>query len=279
MTYTYIKDGSNQWNVFFNGSSYTFDETHKNYSKLVDCVKNKLPFENFMKLHNSSDSINAWGNGVFSVVNGFIEYKGTQIVSSLSQRILSMIEEGFDHQPMLRFVQNLYDNPSQRCLAELYKFLEHKKLPITEDGCFIGWKGVSVANSDFTDKMKRSVLKGQLVDKYTGTSFRNEPGDVNEMSRNQVCDDPEVGCSGGLHIGSFEYAKGWSSVVVVCKVNPRDVVSVARDSDFQKVRCCKYQVLSVDKGSELGYNNFEKSVLEDGYEDNFYYFNNETGEV
>lgn len=258
--YSHIKDGNNQWSVFFNGSSYVFDQTHKNYDKLVECVRKKLPYEEFLKLHNSSESINSWGNGVFSVVNGFIEYKGRQIVSSLSQRILSMIEDGFDYQPMLRFVENLYDNPSQRCLAELYKFLEHKKLPITDDGCFIGWKGVSVADSEFTDRMGRRVVKGQLVDKYTGKSFRNEPGDLNEMSRNQVCDDPEIGCSGGLHIGSFEYAKDWSSTVVVCKVNPRDVVSVARDCGFQKLRCCKYEVLSLDKGSESGYDNFEKSV-------------------
>ena len=261
--YSHIKDGNNQWSVFFNGSSYVFDQTHKNYEKLVECVRSKLPHEEFLKLHNSSESINAWGNGVFATVNGFIEYKGIQIVNSLSQRILAMIEEGFDYQPMLRFVENLYDNPSQRCLAELYKFLEHKKLPITDDGCFIGWKGVAVATDSFKDKMGRNVTSGNLVDKYTRNSFRNEPRDVNEMPRNQVCDNPEIGCSGGLHIGSFEYAQNWSPVVVVCKVNPRDVVSVARDCDFQKVRCCKYEVLSLDKSSESGYNNFEKSVWQD----------------
>ena len=256
--YSHIKDGNNQWSVFFNGSSYTFDSTHKNYEKLVSCVREKLPYEEFLKLHNSSESINAWGNGIFKVANGYIEYKGTQIVSSLSTRILSMIEEGFDYQPMLRFVENLYNNPSQRCLVELYKFLEHKKLPITDDGCFIGWKGVCKSNDSFIDKMNRVVATGDLVDKQTGTSFRNAPGDINEMPRNQVCDDPEVGCGPGLHIGSFEYAQSWSPIVVVCKVNPMDVVSVARDCGFQKLRCCKYEVLSVDEYNTN--DNFEKSV-------------------
>jgi hypothetical protein len=256
--YSHIKDGNNQWSVFFKGTSYTFDATHKNYDKLVNCVREKLPYEEFLRFHNSSESINSWGNGVFQAVNGFIEYKGSQIVASLSDRILAMIEDGFDYQPMLRFVQNLYSNSSQRCLVELYKFLEHKKLPITDDGCFIGWKGVSVCDSPLTDKMNRNVAKGQLIDKYTGKSFRNEPGDINEMPRNQVCDDPAIGCGPGLHIGSFEYAKDWSPTVVICKVNPKDVVSVARDCGFQKLRCCKYEVLSVDQYDSN--DNFEKSV-------------------
>ena len=35
--------------------------------------------------------------------------------------------------------------------------------------------------------------------------------------------------------------------VVVCKVNPRDVVSVPTDSNFGKLRVCRYEVVSVLK--------------------------------
>mgnify|MGYP001275889994 CR=1 FL=1 len=33
--------------------------------------------------------------------------------------------------------------------------------------------------------------------------------------------------------------------IVICKVNPRDVVSVPSDSKFQKLRCCEYEVVSL----------------------------------
>ena len=33
--------------------------------------------------------------------------------------------------------------------------------------------------------------------------------------------------------------------IVICKVNPRDVVSVPSDSKFQKLRCCQYEVVAI----------------------------------
>ena len=37
---------------------------------------------------------------------------------------------------------------------------------------------------------------------------------------------------------------GGGNKLMICKVNPRDVVSVPNDCRCQKLRCCKYEVVS-----------------------------------
>jgi hypothetical protein len=49
----------------------------------------------------------------------------------------------------------------------------------------------------------------------------------------------------GVHAGSFDYAKNWSNgKMVAIKINPKDVVSVPKDYNCQKLRCCAYTVIS-----------------------------------
>ena len=56
-----------------------------------------------------------------------------------------------------------------------------------------GYKGVrKYVGEDIVDKMGRTITEGDLVDIYTGNSFRNNIGDSNGMKRRQVCDDHTV---------------------------------------------------------------------------------------
>lgn len=73
----------------------------------------------------------------------------------------------------------------------------------------------------------------------------NPVGAVVEMARTQVDGDREVGCSQDLHVGTYEYAISFGSKLLICTVNPRDVVSVPSCSAFQKLRTCRYQVSEV----------------------------------
>jgi hypothetical protein len=69
------------------------------------------------------------------------------------------------------------------------------------------------------------------------------------MPRNFVCDDAGIGCSDGFHAGSLDYAEGFGrgGNLMVVEINPADVVSVPNDSDCQKLRTCKYKVVSLFK--------------------------------
>lgn len=53
-----------------------------------------------------------------------------------------------------------------------------------------------------------------------------------------------------VHVGSKSYASSFSNggKVVICKINPADVVCVPYDSSQQKMRVCKYVVVGEDGG-------------------------------
>ena len=64
------------------------------------------------------------------------------------------------------------------------------------------------------------------------------------MPRQAVDDNPNNTCSHGLHVCSYEYLKNFTGErLVVCKVNPRDVVSIPTDYNHTKMRVCRYEVI------------------------------------
>lgn len=249
---SHIKDNKNFWTVVLDGKPHQFDHTHAEYDALVECVK-VGDADAFLEVFSVGTVIENWSEGNFSFRDGYLYYgQDEQIATQPTERIIDMLKQGWDHKPMLRYLDNLYENVSQRAVQESYEWSMHKGLPITEDGYMIGYKGVAVySGEDRQDKLGRTLTDGDLVDKYTGRSFRNNVGDENYMPRRQVCDDHTKGCEAGLHIGTFEYAEGWAGsggAVVLVKFNPADIVSVPSDCSCQKIRVSKYEVLEVARG-------------------------------
>ena len=146
------------------------------------------------------------------------------------------------------------NNPSMQSQTELYDFLEHENLPITEDGYFLADKAVS---KDFKDKWRGS--------------FDNRVGQVCEMRRAKVDDNRGRGCSAGLHAGALNYVASYGSVdagdhIVIVKINPEDVVSVPSDCNCEKLRTCKYEVVGEYQG-ELLKPLYKSEFEEDSYVD------------
>ena len=160
-----------------------------------------------------------------------------------------MIEEGLDVDPMLRFLENLMENPSKRSVDQLYGFLEVNDLPITEDGCFLAYKMVD-RNKD-----------GTLTDHRTHTFDYSVGAEPARMRRNQVDEDPNNTCSSGLHVCAQgylgEYYGGGTTILV--KVNPRDVVAVPTDYNNAKMRVCEHVTVCEVKPDTRG-NIFTSSV-------------------
>ena len=149
--------------------------------------------------------------------------------STLATRVLSFLEAGLDCVHLFKFILKLNLNPSKRAVDELYTFLEHRALPITDNGNFLAYKAV---REDYSDK-------------YSG-KFINTIDAVLEMPRNKVDDDKNVGCSYGFHAGTVEYAKdfmGREGHLMIVEINPADVVSIPTDCQFQKLRTSKYKVV------------------------------------
>ena len=217
--------------IFVEGKQHTIHATDSNFASAVtafeasdwDGLYNILnPAQMFQNLYAKYEQI--------EVKHGNVYVNDEPISSLIAGRILDFLAKGVDCLPVFKFITKLNLNPSARAVNELYTFLEHKFLPLTDNGNFLAYKAL---RSDYTDV-------------HTG-KFNNSVDNVLEMPRNKVDDNKEVGCSYGFHAGTLEYARGFrpcNGKLVVVEINPADVVSIPTDCECQKLRTCKYKVHS-----------------------------------
>lgn len=166
-------------------------------------------------------------------------------------------------QTILNFLEKLYNNPSQDSIQSLWDFVTNHKLRLTPDGDFLAFKGL---REDYT-----SVHSGEGIvnNKYYSNNYLNNSiGNVIEMPRSSVENNRNIGCSTGLHAGSFEYASNFSrGKLVIVSINPRDVVSVPVDSKYAKLRISRYTVVGEVKNDndEINTSNgiYDKYTLTD----------------
>ncbi len=208
---------------------------HTNYKLILEALPTATEDE-LLELVDIEKAVATFSDGQVSIVNGKVMFEGEEVHGSISKRIIEFMSKGLPFEPLVKFLENLMENPSMQSQQELYDFLEHENLPITEDGCFLAYKAV---NSDFKDKWK-------------GT-FDNKVGQVCEMRRAKVDDNRKVGCSQGLHAGALNYVANYGNVdagdnIVIVKINPEDVVSVPSDCNCEKLRTCKYEVVGLYQG-------------------------------
>lgn len=214
--------------VMMSGTTHTINNDHANYADIREALKTK-DFDTVEKLINVAQSVINYVSGRVRIVNEQVFYGDFEVKGSIVHRIISMMREGFDAAPMIKFLENLMSNPSKRAVDELYGFLEATALPITEDGCFLAYKKVRDDYRDF----------------YTG-KMDNSIGTVLEMPRNQVDEDKDTTCSYGLHFCSLSYLPhyhGGQGRVLIVKINPADVVAIPSDYNNAKGRAARYEVI------------------------------------
>lgn len=237
--------------VVLKNKSYQVLKDHFNYKAIVESL-HTADEDTMLNLIDVQSAVASFSDGSVEVKNGVVLYDGEEVHSTITKRLLEFMKNGLPFQPLVNFLKNLMLNPSMQSQRELYDFLEHENLPITEDGYFLAYKAVAVHHGEsFMDKHCRTVNDGDLVDKYTRKSFRNNIGDFPTMSRSKVDDNRRVGCSGGLHVGSIKYVEGYASSddkIVIVKVDPQNVVSVPLDENCQKVRVTQYEVVAEYQG-------------------------------
>jgi hypothetical protein len=224
--------------VVLNNKSYQVLPDHINYKMILEALPTATSDE-LLEIVDVEKAVAAFSDGLVEIKNGQVTYEGEVVHGSISKRILEFMSKGLPFQPLVIFLNNLMENPSMQSQKELYDFLEHEHLPITEDGHFLAYKAV----------------RNDFMDKYRGV-FDNHVGNVCEMTRSKVDDDRGRGCSNGLHAGALNYVAGYGSLesgdkIVIVKINPRDVVSVPSDCNFEKLRTCRYEVVGEYQGELL----------------------------
>lgn len=244
--------GSDSVTVFIKGVPYTINKQAHTYNLVIKAIsaKDEVALEQAVnvkqaivqKLDNSS-------KGLVRLEAGRMFYKDREITGLITSRIFEMLDLALDVEPMIKFVENLMQNPSKRATDELFGFLDACNLPITEDGHFLAYKRV---RDDYRDV-------------HSGT-MDNSVGNVVEMERNLVDEDRNNTCSYGLHFCSYEYLRHFGgSRIVVVKINPKDVVAIPADYNNSKGRTCRYEV--VDELETEG--SMPAKPLDSGYTTNY----------
>ena len=247
IAYNYNPDPVSGWiKVIADGKDYFVNATSPMFAKAFEAFKSK-DWDAFILAVDPSVKIKSLfaKYETVEVKNGLLYVDGDAVDNIVSERLIQMLINEVDVLPVLKFVYRLRLNPSARAVNELYTFLEHKCLPLTESGTFLAYKAV----------------RPNYLDKHSGR-FDNSVGNVLEMPRNKVDDDKLVGCSYGFHAGTLEYASDFAcenDKIVLVEIDPADVVSIPVDCEFQKLRTCRYKVVE----------EFERPLTEPLYESRF----------
>jgi hypothetical protein len=248
MSYPFLIQGSNIVVVIGN-KSHTISKTHITYQKVLDAIK-AGDWDTVKDTIEPKKVVLNYGNGNVAIQGEKLFWKGKELHSTMAVRMITMLQEGFPIEPMVKFMDNLFTNPSKRAVDELYGFLEKNQLPITPDGHFLAYKKV----------------RGDYKDCHTGT-MDNSVGQVLEMVRNEVDDDKNRTCSAGLHFCGLSYLNHFGGErIMIVKINPRDVVSIPVDYNEAKGRTCRYEVVGELGAEETPEDAFTAPVQENAYQ-------------
>jgi hypothetical protein len=247
MKYNLVSDGDKQnITVFADGEMYVANQDHPNFKSIVAGVVVDDPsvVDLFDVAQTASKRFEALSERV-SVANGRVYFDGDEVDNSLTRQIVRFIDEGrTDFRPLVNFFEKVSLNPQEHSRVQLFDWLSKHDFTLTPDGDLVGYKGVR-KNSDGT---LVSIMAGPaIVDgEAVNGNVPNEVGSVIEIARSAVQHNPSVGCASGLHVGTYRYASDFAQgAVLEVHVNPRDVVSVPTDCDWQKVRCSRYKIVKV----------------------------------
>lgn len=232
---------------------HTINSSHPSWQEAINVITSGGDGATLEKLMSVKETIVRFSHGKITVSDNEVLYNGKPIHGFVVSRILEFAKNNLPYQPLVKFLERVRLNPSARSVEELYRFLEHRKMPITPNGTFLAYKSV---RADYTDH-------------HTGT-IRNKVGDSpTRLERNQVDDDANRGCSYGYHVGSLEFAQsfgGGERHLMIVEVDPADVVSVPYDCNCQKLRCTWYTV--IDEFKHVLDDNYSTQYHDDSdYED------------
>ena len=155
-----------------------------------------------------------------------------ELPADIYNKMQELVSKGASYEHLRNFWRRCLCNPRRESVQQLFAFVSRHLLTITDEGMFVAYKAV----------------RSNYYDKHSGT-FDNHPGLVVTMPRQEVTFDPNTHCAAGLHVSNYDYAHGFANFgagdrIVVCLVDPADVVSVPNDCSAQKIRVCKYIVQS-----------------------------------
>lgn len=187
------------------------------------------------KLQKLSERIVFDGSNIF--------FDGDVLRNTLTEHILRMLgEDNPKLTSLVAFLENVAQNQSANSIDAIYNWLNNRQFTITRDGQIIAYKGVKIGSNGESLSIRSGfgIVNGVT---YNG-HLPNPEGAVVEIPRSKVDADNAVGCSTGLHAGTWDYAHRFAQGrTLKVMIHPRDIVTVPEHAAFQKLRVCRYVVL------------------------------------
>lgn len=229
---SHIKTSNSITMVLKRGDPIVITKENPAFQQVSDALAAKM-FDEAIQIADISIRVAERTQGRFKIDKrrGLAVFKDEDLPTAIADKLMQLVNEKVNTKPLEAFWANLKQNPSEESRKDLFTFLQKNKIPITDDGCFIGYKRV---DSDFKDSYSKT--------------FDNTPGMTVKMDRSEVDPNRNNTCSRGLHVAAFHYAAvsyGDHGNLLEVKVNPRDVVTVPPDYNQQKMRVCEYQVVGL----------------------------------
>lgn len=242
--------------IFYSdGEAETIPETHVSFKAIIEkLLSGKATDEEIRELtgvlKTVAKKMSALSERV-SIDGKDVYFDGDPLRGEIADVIKKMFEEGrsLDFKPLVNFLEKAATNPSLKSIDDLYRWISKGDLVIDPDGDIVAYKAVRVDENGISTSIHQgpAFVNGEAFDGHVP----NKPGTVISMARSLVVDNPHIGCSVGLHAGTYQYARtfqSWNSSyttrLILVKINPRDVVSVPHDESNQKMRVARYTVLT-----------------------------------
>lgn len=228
----YLQSNNGLSVVLFN-KHYTVAPTVKNYKDIVDATRDSwFGDQDILNMIDETrrkveDSLKLSVSLTYK--GGMVYHNGQKLRGYAVNKLIALIETGGDVEPLANFLTKVQANPDQSVIDNLYEFLEIGNMAITPSGDFLAYK----------------AIRADWLDIHSG-SVRNTLGSYISMPRRAVDADRNRTCSNGYHVCSFAYLPHFANSnghVVMCQVNPADVVAIPSDYNNTKMRVSAYRVI------------------------------------
>lgn len=218
--------GSKVLSVVINGEPHSITSDHPQFNTIRNAILNGADESEILDLFDRALAMTRYMNREIENRGGTLYYQSLPVHGLIADRILDFMAKGLPYQPLVKFMKRLLKNPDVHSVEELYRFIEQNKLPITEDGMVLGYKGV---DSNYKDEWTHKI------DNHVGAK-------PPRMKRDECDSNWRNLCSSGYHIGSYKYATDYGARTVIVAFDPADAISVP-EGDAWKMRVCAYEVI------------------------------------
>ena len=240
-SYVQTPEGFETLTVLIDGDLHTISSNSSNFNEVFSRVRigdyDVVPLID-TSVGLSIDLAESEISDKIRIENGHVLYDDRVVNNTCADYIVDLYDSGSrDYVAFANFMAKIVENDQHHAKNRLFDWLEATGgFALTPEGDIIGYKGLT---QNLTSIRSGPGKVNGVV--FSNANLDNSPGNVVEVDRVEM--NPEIGCSYGLHAGTWDYASSFSQGGLVSVIiDPRDVVSVPTDCSDQKMRCKKYVV-------------------------------------